>query len=66
LSLPFVPTSITVKDEITSFKPNKTATESHEFYKSNTNSYITEFIKALDEKNILTITYSGDYSVVGL
>jgi hypothetical protein len=63
LSLPFVPTSITVKDKITSFKPNKAATESHELYKSNTNSYITEFIKALDEKNILTITYSGDYSV---
>lgn len=64
LSLPFVPTSITVKGEITSFKPDKTATAKHGFYKDNTNVHVTAFINALNNENILTVTYTSDYSVV--
>lgn len=63
LSLPFVPTSITVKNDITSFKPNKTATEKYEFYKNNKNTHVADFINALDNENILTIIYTSDYSI---
>lgn len=63
LSLPFVPTSIQVKDDITSFKPNQKKTDDYKFYNRVTEHYIKEFIKSLSNDNILSITYTSDYSI---
>lgn len=63
LSLPFAPTSIPVKDNITSFKPEQDKTRELFFYKKSSTPYIKEFIAALNKENILTTAYSGDYSI---
>jgi hypothetical protein len=63
LSLPFVPTSIEVKGDITSFKPNHTKTAADKFYNGVTEQYVKDFLKSLGTDNILLITYTSDYSI---
>lgn len=63
LSLPFVPTSIQVKGEITSFKPNQKKTAVNKFYNGVTEQHVKDFIKSLSTDNILLITYTSDYSI---
>lgn len=63
LSLPFVPTSIQVKDDITSFKPNQKKTSDYKFYNGITEHHVKDFITSLSTDNILSITYTSDYSI---
>ena len=55
--------SIQVKDEITSFKPNQKKTEANKFYDGVTEQHVKDFIKSLSSDNILSITYTSDYSI---
>lgn len=63
LSLPFVPTSIQVKGGITSFKPDQKKTAENKIYDGITEQHVKDFIKSLSSDNILSITYTSDYSI---
>jgi hypothetical protein len=63
LSMPYVPTLIQVKDDITSFKPNQKKTADNKFYNGVTKQHVKDFIKSLSTDNILSITYTSDYSI---